>query len=408
MLTLETALRLAGIPVVLLSVFYWAVVIPGAIGMTVAWCVLLRKAGVPWGFQFIPFFGDFCHFRIARGVDLFITKWCVIGGTLTAALIQLNTPTVDPAFYLILFYIPAVMVLLIVEAAFSHQLAEVFGRSSAFGSGLFWVRPVFLLILAFSKRSRYYGGTVLPGSRPGSPAPITPLPVRKAPDWTCLACGAGVPDSLRFCPHCGVTRGTRPERLPHADATPAPAPVRKPAPAARTGVWRCPGCGREVPENLRFCASCGRLRYEAAPARTPPTADRPAALAVPTDAALSAAPKSTVPPAPAAPAEAPKVSLVKEPAAAQPPRPTLAETIPGPEPRESAPVLETEDARPQWKCTVCGAYMPAEAAVCTVCGVDRAPDTPILTVPDTWWLCASCGARNADRHRTCTHCGAPR
>ena len=89
MLTLETALRLAGIPAVLLSVFYWAVVIPGAIGMTVAWCVLLRKAGVPWGFHFIPFFGDFCHFRIARGVDLFITKWCVIGGTLTAALIQL-------------------------------------------------------------------------------------------------------------------------------------------------------------------------------------------------------------------------------------------------------------------------------------------------------------------------------
>ena len=34
MLTLETALRLAGIPAVLLSVFYWAVVIPGAIGVT--------------------------------------------------------------------------------------------------------------------------------------------------------------------------------------------------------------------------------------------------------------------------------------------------------------------------------------------------------------------------------------
>lgn len=430
--------------------------VPVAIGMFVAWCCLLKKAGIPWGFNFIPFFSTFCHYKTADSTDLFITRWGVIGGTVTVGLIHLNLLNVDPSFFVVFFYIPSAIVLLLVQAIFCHRLAENYGRTSAFGSGLFWLHPIYIMILGFSKRSKHYtaSGSRSPrryeylsdarSSKPSKP---------KAPDWHCLACGAANPDSLRFCGHCGVTRGTRPERLPGAATPPAAAPgstrprlpatwrcpacgaenpdvqrfcghcglprgakpegpsdtptapesVRaKPAkPPRRPAAWRCPACGADVPARLRFCSACGRVKDET-PGPRPAGETKPAVPAAPAPAPAPA-------PVPEAPAKAPAVNLKKEPAAAPAPvRPVLENVIPAPAPATETPRLETEKEERHWKCTVCGAYMPEDAEVCSICGVNRGPDAPVLSVPDSWWFCAACGTRNADRHQTCTNCGAPR
>ncbi len=401
--------------------FFYLISIPTLVGTFVAWCCLLKKAGVPWGFNFIPFFGEFCHYKVADSVDLFITRWCVIVGTISAALIHLNlwlsNTLLDPSGFVVFIYLPSAVVLLVVHAIFSHRLAEAYGRTSAFGSGLFWLHRIYVMILGFSKRSRHYtaAGTSAPSRSSsytsGSP---TPKPKKPAvPDWHCLACGASNPDSLRFCGHCGVTRGTRPERLPEAleapvrtKPTPVPPPVKRPA------TWRCPACGADVPENLRFCSSCGKIRNEAPPA----VPARPAAPAAPTPA-VPTAPAPAVPVKETAPEKAPAVDLKKAPPVnlkkepdepVKPIRPVLEDVIPEPEPRTEAPVLETEDTERHWKCTVCGAYMPEGTEVCTICGVNRGPDAPVMALPDSWWFCAACGTRNADRHQTCTNCGAPR
>ena len=78
-----------------------------------------------------------------------------------------------------------------------------------------------------------------------NPTPVVnnPAPQNSKPVVTCSGCGAVVPDNMRFCTSCGTPVG-------------GTAPVAAPAPAQPAGK-KCPNCGAVAAEGMAFCTECG-------------------------------------------------------------------------------------------------------------------------------------------------------
>ena len=95
--------------------------------------------------------------------------------------------------------------------------------------------------------------------RPVVQAAPVPPPAPSQRTRQCTGCGREVPEGLNFCPFCGKpTPGSAPaEAAPPVQPTPMhPAPAA-PAPAPMP-MPKCVGCGKEIPENLKFCPYCAR------------------------------------------------------------------------------------------------------------------------------------------------------
>jgi rRNA maturation endonuclease Nob1 len=76
----------------------------------------------------------------------------------------------------------------------------------------------------------------------------------------CMTCGREFPANLNFCPYCGrvnnlasVSKIAPPVIIAKQEAFPQPPSDRQPS------TRPCMGCGKQIPEGLKFCPYCGRL-----------------------------------------------------------------------------------------------------------------------------------------------------
>ena len=84
---------------------------------------------------------------------------------------------------------------LVIRALYLRRVAEAFGRGIGFMVGLFFLRPVFLAILAFGP-APYYGDS---GSPTGQIVPAT--------SWICPVCHTANPMHRDSCENCGRRAG---------------------------------------------------------------------------------------------------------------------------------------------------------------------------------------------------------
>ena len=205
----------------------------------------------------------------------------------------------------------------------------------------------------------------------------------------CPGCGRQVPEGLRFCPYCG---------------RPGPSGALMNEQSVQQKRL-CPGCGREVLEGLAFCPYCGR------PGPNGPVPNRTET------AAVSAQPP--VPASQASSAAGSKVSCVgcgKDVPDGLNFCPMCGKTAPYA--RMSA--TETKDTGQKMrKCFGCGRDIPIGLNFCPYCGrpdnAQAAPASPILQTPagpqtnmgatNNKIRCISCGREFPGDLNFCPYCG---
>jgi rRNA maturation endonuclease Nob1 len=117
-------------------------------------------------------------------------------------------------------------------------------------------------------------GKAAPYARP----PSTEIKAADQMTRKCVGCGRDIPLGLNFCPYCGHQYNTTspvanaasgPSSSP-SGAVPPVAAAAQPTSEPIINKIRCMGCGREFPGNLNFCPYCGRVNVasSAAPAPT--------------------------------------------------------------------------------------------------------------------------------------------
>jgi rRNA maturation endonuclease Nob1 len=81
----------------------------------------------------------------------------------------------------------------------------------------------------------------------------------------CFGCGRDIPIGLNFCPYCG-----RPDTAQSASSIPQTPAVPQTNIEGTTTKILCISCGREFPGDLKFCPYCGRVNVSASAAITSP------------------------------------------------------------------------------------------------------------------------------------------
>lgn len=245
----------------------------------VAWCKLFRKAGEPVGFVFIPVFGTYKTFAVAGCPGLFGASIAVaIGSSLLSQVISCAAAPTTSGYYssysayesarsmlsvLLVIMIVALVAELIIHIFFCKSLAHTFGKGGGFAAGLYFLYPVFLMILAFGPAEHRYARASRMSRSP------------EKPTWTCTKCGTPNLRHNMTCIKCGANRpmqqavpAAQPPQpaVPAAEQPTAPAAEQKDAPAAETGdqkrYWVCAKCGGFNSGSRNDCVKCGAQKPE--------------------------------------------------------------------------------------------------------------------------------------------------
>jgi rRNA maturation endonuclease Nob1 len=76
----------------------------------------------------------------------------------------------------------------------------------------------------------------------------------------CMSCGREFPGNLNFCPYCGRANVSASAAIASPPAQIIKQEVSPQSPSDQQPSTRlCMGCGKQVPEGLKFCPYCGRL-----------------------------------------------------------------------------------------------------------------------------------------------------
>ncbi len=133
---------------ILVSLIFTVLIILILYGLTaVGYLLTFTKAGQPYWSALIPFYNIYTQYKIAWDVFWF---WAYIGGLVLYAILH------GHGWFLNLLSDLPLLVSFGVSLTASVKLARSFGKSVAFGAGLFLLGPVFLLILGLGE-SRYLG-----------------------------------------------------------------------------------------------------------------------------------------------------------------------------------------------------------------------------------------------------------
>ncbi len=93
-------------------------------------------------------------------------------------------------------------------------------------------------------------------------------PVQTVNKAKCMDCGREFPDNLNFCPYCGRVNIARSRTVPSPEGHVAqPTMSSQPSANNQSAIRLCQGCGKQIPEGLKFCPYCGRP----GPTINPPT-----------------------------------------------------------------------------------------------------------------------------------------
>ena len=207
---------------------YSFAIIGVAVVMVIAWIRLFKKAGEGWWKVFIPVYGTYCQFKVADSGGIFFG--IVATSVAQSLLVNLFAAGNGDSPGILIVSALAGIVILILTLIYCMRLAEAYGKSKGFGVGLFFLYPIFILVLAFGS-SEYWSGST-----------SSYVSYR---NWTCPDCGMVNAPSRGTCEQCGRVKPEGGALSRYQSAT---------------GTWKCPGCGAENPVSRGTCRECGTVR----------------------------------------------------------------------------------------------------------------------------------------------------
>ena len=125
----------------------------------IAWWILqvianwriFTKAGEAGWKSIIPIYGDYISYKIAWRPSFFWINF-ILGVAVSGMNNYTDTPSSLYTAILVVLYI----LLIIIDFIYSLKLAKAFGKGTGFAIGLFFLKPIFLLILGFGS-AEYVG-----------------------------------------------------------------------------------------------------------------------------------------------------------------------------------------------------------------------------------------------------------
>ena len=170
-----------------------------AVVMLVACGRLLKKAGHnPWKIL-IPIYGGYLLYKIADAEGVFWGTFAlsfvagIISGIVTAMGGNSYSGARTAATVVLVLNIIVGIIALILQYVYAKKMADSFGKSGGFAAGLFFLAPIFIMILAFGS-AQYVGYKGLEAV----PAAVG--------TWKCPGCGTENPVSQGICSQCGAVR----------------------------------------------------------------------------------------------------------------------------------------------------------------------------------------------------------
>ena len=172
----------------------WLVVLPLLImGLMVlylvAWCKMFKKAGLPWERVFVPCYGGYWMYKIADCAWMFWVQLAM--GFVPAMLLSAvgESSTIAGVLGSVILLLGLVMAII-----YCARLAKAYGKGGGFAVGLFFLHPIFIMILGY--------GSAEYGSARKAEEAYQPLPET----WRCQSCGCINFDNQAACRECGKTR----------------------------------------------------------------------------------------------------------------------------------------------------------------------------------------------------------
>ena len=171
------------------ALFFLILLAAAALIMFWAWCKLFWKMGLPWERMFVPGYNYYWTYVSVESAGLFVIKATLdVLAVFSVYYMGDGWPLLALAFGLI----PCQLV---IRWLYLLRLARAFGRGKGFTAGLFFLKPVFLCMLAFGP-VRFYGDLGAPG---GEMVP--------ASYWVCPVCHTANPQHRELCEGCGRKNG---------------------------------------------------------------------------------------------------------------------------------------------------------------------------------------------------------
>ena len=138
----------AAVGVMILMIFAGLIAVAAYIVQFISWCVMFRKAGLPWERNFVPIYGAYWQYKMVRAKQIFWIQLGVRYGLLT--LTSLLSLAGDAGVILSwIFGILGSCGLLALNIIYCIRLAKAYNKAGGFAVGLALVPFVFLPMLAF-------------------------------------------------------------------------------------------------------------------------------------------------------------------------------------------------------------------------------------------------------------------
>ena len=131
-----TALLLASLGTIFILVIGWYIL------QVVAYWKIFEKAGEPGWKAIVPFYNTYTQYKFTWNTRAF---WIVLIGGIVGGILQEATEGIPSLLGTLIVLIVAIFNLISL-----NKLAKAFGHGVGFTIGLFFLNPIFMLILGFS------------------------------------------------------------------------------------------------------------------------------------------------------------------------------------------------------------------------------------------------------------------
>ena len=138
-----------------LIIFVGLIAVASFIAQFVSWCILFRKAGLPWERNFVPIYGQYWSYKMVRAKQIFWIQLGIRCGFILFSSLLLLAGSVGMILNWI-FGILCGCCLITLQVIYCIRLARAYGKSNGFVVGLVLAPFVFLPMLAFGNAQYRY------------------------------------------------------------------------------------------------------------------------------------------------------------------------------------------------------------------------------------------------------------
>ena len=181
----------------------WILVIAALALYLIAGARILKKGNEAAWKILIPIYGTYCLYKVANSEWIFkgyitlalITRVItfIISSSQRRSYYSFEQPNQTPVIIIVII---SGIIALFLTWGFASNMAAAFGKGTGFAIGLFFLSPIFFLILAFGSAEYQYGY---------SKSALDSMAAASG-SWKCRSCGWDNPVSRGTCEHCGAIK----------------------------------------------------------------------------------------------------------------------------------------------------------------------------------------------------------